>query len=93
VQRTPKILKAERANLALTAIGDGKIRLNSASFDYPKTILPAEALLIWSEGKSVFATRVRRAPSCRGWPIEKAGEPPRTIGPDLGEEAESSSRL
>ena len=52
---------AEKITLVFEAIGDGKIRVNSLSLDYPLTILPDQGVEIVAIEKKVMVGRVTRS--------------------------------
>ena len=47
--------------LVLEGIGDGKVRVNSASLDHPLTILPDQAIEIVAIEKNVIVARTARS--------------------------------
>ena len=59
---------AEKVTLALEGIGDGKVRVNSASLDHPLTILPDQAIEIVAIEKNVIVARTAR---CRCSELQK----------------------
>jgi hypothetical protein len=52
---------AEKVTLVLEGIGDGKVRVNSASLDHPFVILAGEALEIVGIEKKIMIGRVERS--------------------------------
>jgi hypothetical protein len=51
----------EKVTLVLEGIGEGKVRVNSASLDHPLVVLAGEALEIVGIQKKVMVGRVRRS--------------------------------
>ena len=51
----------EKGTLVLEGIGDGKVRVNSASLDHPFVILAGEALEIVGIEKKIMMGRVGRS--------------------------------
>ena len=54
------LLKSDKATLAFEAIGDGNVRVNYASWEGSKVILPDEALQVVALGKTLHVTQSLR---------------------------------
>jgi hypothetical protein len=52
---------AEKIVLVLEGIGDGKVRVNSLSLDYPLTVLPDQGIEIVAIEKKVMVGRTMRS--------------------------------
>ena len=53
-------MRSDKAALAFEAIGDGNVRVNCASWEGSKVILPDEALQVVAFGKTLMVTRTNR---------------------------------
>jgi hypothetical protein len=58
-QTIERLLKTEKKNLVIKAIGDGKIALSALGIDQPSTLLADQLLKVRATGKTLYILRRR----------------------------------